>query len=155
MTTDQESPPGKGDNFDPETGEVTEEPVDEGEDESISRSFPIFVTQVRDGEISAELSEKLGKLLDELTNRADMGGVAIGELKLAFKFKVDNRGVVNIVHDADIKLPKLKPAIATMWMDRNGRLIPENPRQTKLALRAVDSKKTRKQVDVSRPRRTV
>lgn len=152
MTTDQEDPPGKGDNFDPETGEI-EEP--EQEDESVSRSFPIFVTQVRDGEISAELSEKLGKLLDELTNRAEMGGVAVGELKVAFKFKVDNRGVVNIVHDAEIKLPKLKPAIATMWMDKNGRLVAENPRQTKLALRAVEAKKTRKQVDVIRPRRTV
>lgn len=94
------------------------------------RSFARFIEALGEGDVHAELSQELFELGRKLLSqaRARMANVK-GTLVLKLKFDADPKGVVDIEHSVEVKVPKPRRAAATMWLTKGGNLSPENQRQ--------------------------
>ena len=101
------------------------------------RTFAYFLAHVRDGELSSELTDSLGELLEALTTHANARGRAKGKIALTIAFDVDDRGVVEVKSDIKTTEPKPERGKGVFWIDLDGNLTAKNPRQTELALRDV------------------
>jgi hypothetical protein len=108
------------------------------EDTTGPRSFAVFVQQLGDGDLNSELSaafHKLGRALqEESLARSELVG---GTLALKLKAKCDPRGIVQFTWDVKVEPPKPKRVGASVWVDRHGRFVHENPRQKPLFPREV------------------
>lgn len=102
------------------------------------RSFAVFVQQLGDGDLNSELSEELHKLgnalQDESLARSEVVG---GALTLKLKAKCDPRGVVQFVWDVKMEPPKPKRCGASVWVDKHGHFVHDNPKQKTLFPREV------------------
>lgn len=94
------------------------------------RSFARFLEQLGDGDVHQELSDELYELGRQLLTQARARLQEVkGTLTLKLKFKADPKGVVDIDHVVEVKVPKPKRAAATMFLTKGGNLSVENPRQ--------------------------
>jgi hypothetical protein len=101
------------------------------------RSFGALMQSLEDGQLHADLSDKLHELNGKLVRHAESTGKAKGELVLKLKFNADNGGTVEIDCDLTIKEPKPARSRSVMWLTKESHLSAENPKQTKLPLREV------------------
>lgn len=115
-----------------------------------ARSFARFLEQLGHGDALEDLSNaqhELGNALQDIA--LDLGGAAKvkGELKVTFKYTCDARGNVGVDWDVTTKKPKRKRATAQAWVNKNGNLVFEPPRQQKLALHEVPTRNELRDVD--------
>lgn len=102
------------------------------------RSFAVFVQQLGDGDLNSELSEAFHKLGCALQNESLARSEAVGgTLALKLKAKCDPRGVVQFTWDVKMEPPKPKRCGASVWVDRHGHFVHDNPRQKALFPREV------------------
>lgn len=102
------------------------------------RSFARFVEQLGGGDVHEDLSQanfELGKALQDLALGTD--SKVKGELRVVFKYTCDARGIVGVDVDHTIKKPKRKRATSVAWVNKQGNLVFEPPRQQKLPLHEV------------------
>ncbi len=106
-------------------------------DEPIVRGFAPMLAGLEDGALHSDLSEAVADLMGKVQRQAEHLGKAKGALTLVLKFEADGFGVVTI--DGAIKVVEPKPARqrSVRWLDAQGRLVSENPKQQKLPLRDV------------------
>jgi hypothetical protein len=106
--------------------------------EKAPRSFAVFLANLADGDANRELSEEWKKLSDELQkDSSNRNAVSKGKLNLKLSLQVDPRGVCTIGWDVETREPKPPRVGGVMWIDANGNMVHENPRQQKLPLREV------------------
>lgn len=111
------------------------------ENETMPRSFAVFLTQCREGALHSEASAQLAKLLTEMKRVAQSAGKAKGVLTMTLAFELED-GVVEVTGDVKTKEPKLPTGRAVFWLDESNHLVTENPRQTKLPIRDVSAPTT-------------
>lgn len=94
------------------------------------RAFARFIEQLGEGDVHAELSEELYQLGKTLLAQSRARDTNVkGTLILKLKFDANPKGLVDIEHSIDVKVPKPKRAGAAMWLTKGGNLSPENQRQ--------------------------
>lgn len=103
-----------------------------------ARSFAVFVQQLGDGDLNTELSEELYKLGNALQDESlARNDAVVGGLTLKLKAKCDPRGVVHFVWDVKMEPPKPKRCGASVWVNKHGNFVHENPKQASLFPREV------------------
>ena len=100
---------------DPSTGEVR--PV---------RPFSEFLMEHQDGDLHDEISEKLNGLVEQVQSTGRSGSVA---LTLTVKAAGD---MVAVTADVAVKPPKVDRPVKAYFVDGNGNLTRNNPRQPEL-----------------------
>lgn len=94
------------------------------------RAFARFIEALSEGDVHAELSNELHELGVKLRSTARNRMTTVkGSLVLKLKFAADEKGVVDIEHVIETKVPKPKAAKAMMWLTPGGNMSAENPRQ--------------------------
>lgn len=113
------------------------------------RSFAVFVRQLAEGDLENELSEELHKLTSDMQDQALTREATVkGELGLKLNFAVDARGVVQVQWDVKAKPPKKRRTGASVWVNKDGNVVFENPKQLALGLREVkDAEQAAKELD--------
>lgn len=84
--------------------------------------------------------EVAGERLAQVVTAVTTHGKA-GSFTLKVDIKPSTAGALAIKTDITTKLPKGLPPESLLWPTPDGNLLAEDPRQTKLELRAVDSDK--------------
>jgi hypothetical protein len=101
------------------------------------RNFGGLLQHLEDGQLLSDLGDKLDELNLKLVKQAEAIGVAKGELRLTIKLKADGHGIVEADSSIDMKEPKPARMRSVLWLTKAGKLVAENPKQTKLPLREV------------------
>lgn len=92
-------------------------------------SFSYFLATIQGGDLHAELTKSLQDMSAALSqNLIDYGGVPKGEISLKLKFKIE-KGVVHVLADRSIKLPKVPEAGALLFIGSDNQFCQDNPRQ--------------------------
>lgn len=106
------------------------------------RPFSDLVLEFNDGQTHSELTVATHEILSKLQDLVSMSdGKAKGTLNLKVSFELDSKGLVNVVSEVKTTVPKRKIAPSPMWMDRNGSLSDENPKQRNLKFIDPNAKK--------------
>lgn len=106
--------------------------------EKAPRSFAVFVQQLGDGDLNTELSDELFKLGNALQDESlARNDDVTGALTLKLKAKCDPRGVVHFVWDVKMEPPKPKRCGASVWVNKHGNFVHENPKQKELFPREI------------------
>lgn len=106
------------------------------------RPFSELIEEFNDGQTHAELTTSTHEVLSRLQDIVSMdSGKAKGTLTLKIGFELNDKGVVAISADIKTNVPKRKIAVVPMWMDRNGTLTDENPKQQKIKFLDANAKK--------------
>lgn len=104
------------------------------------RGFAVLLGQIDDGALHAEISEVVQEVAKTLTAGVDNFGVdQKGSVTLTLKLKARKDGTILIEGDVKKKVPELRRGTGLFWLSPGGNLSPENPRQQKLPLRAVEA----------------
>lgn len=115
---------------------------------SAPRSFAVFLANLAEGDANKELSEALDELSRKLQADAlDRNGVSKGSLSLKLNLAIDPRGLVAVGWDTATREPKPSRTGGVMYIDKDGHMTAENPRQQKLAFRDVNSERGFADVD--------
>ena len=101
------------------------------------RTFGQLVQSLEDGQLVADLGDKLQDLNGKIARSAESIGKAKGELTLKIKLNAEIGGTVQIDSEITVKEPKMPRARSVMWLNKDNNLSAENPKQTKLPLREV------------------
>lgn len=113
------------------------------------RSFARFIETAGDGDFHQELSEGLQELSQSIQSEALRTNAKIkGKLSLTMTLSCDPRGVIGIDCDVAVKKPRAKRATAQAWINKDGNVVFEHPRQQKLPLREVTLERDREHVDL-------
>ena len=94
------------------------------------------------------IMEVAGAKFSELINAVAAYNKA-GTLTLKVAIKPSTAGAMAVKAEVSINKPKGLPAESLLWATPEGNLIPEDPRQTKLDLKAVPKDKPRELKDVA------
>lgn len=97
-------------------------------------TFDQFLFEHQSGDLNREITEQMHALTKALQARASESGEATGEISLKLSFKALNNGRVEICAEAKIKAPGPHKTKEIRWLDKNGRLAAEDPRQTVLPM---------------------
>jgi hypothetical protein len=120
---------------DEETGEVTSPEDNEPLPDVPMRSFSSFMRQLEDCE--QDVTEELYKLLSRLHRHAQNHTTAKGKLALELYIMVDARDQVETRYAIKTKEPPKATPKSVHWLNHQGSLTIEDPRQQKLNLREV------------------
>lgn len=108
------------------------------EEKEGTRGFAHVLGHIGEGELSIEIAKQQQRLVNALTDHAyTYQAKAKGSLTLALSYVAEPDGTVRILGEVKIKEPKPKARGALFWATKQGNLLAENPRQTKLPLREV------------------
>lgn len=92
-------------------------------------SFNYLLATIQGGDLHAELTKALQELGAAMNQSLqDYGGVPKGEISLTLKFKLE-KGVVHVLADRKMKLPKVPEAGALLFIDSANNFVQDNPRQ--------------------------
>lgn len=104
----------------------------------VPRSFARFIDNLADGDCERDCATELFELLAVLRREADSaGGVAKGALTLKLSFEVSIRDEVEVKYEIVAKEPLPIRPKGHVWLDRNGQVVFQNPRQRDLPFREV------------------
>lgn len=102
------------------------------------RSFARFIETVGDGDFHQELSEGLFELSQTIQSEAlRVNGKIKGKLSFTMTLSCDPRGVIGVDCDVAVKKPRTKRPTAQAWINKDGNVVFEHPRQINLPLREV------------------
>lgn len=119
---------------DPETGEVL--------DPFAPRSFAVFLTTLGGGDAEVQASQELLLIAKAVAAQARAQRKEVkGSLTLKLAFACDEGGVVDVTYAIERKEPKPRRPSTVLWVDKTGNLVTENPKQGRLPIRDVSSKK--------------
>lgn len=106
---------------------------DKTQTENPSNAFTRMLSEFRDGETLAELSDSLQQLVAAVRETNTAG-------KLVFTLKVTPRGTANveITDDITLKAPKLPRENAIFFVTEDNTLCRDNPQQRTFDLRTVE-----------------
>lgn len=121
---------GKRETMDPETGEMIED--EEGGEGA--RSFTVFLGQIDEGAVAADLTMVNHGLQKRLAKHAEDFGKAVGSLTLKLNFEHGRNGVVCVLADVATKEPKRKAEPSVFFLTKGSNLSLENPRAKQLPL---------------------
>jgi hypothetical protein len=111
-------------------------------EEKPARSFSVFAATVADGDLNREVSEALHDLSNELqTDALRRNAVSKGTLTVKLNLSIDPRGQVVVGWDCATREPKPPRTGGVMWIDKDGYMVAENPRQQKLPLHEVPNER--------------
>jgi hypothetical protein len=106
------------------------------------RSFAHTMATICDGELNSAASEELHAAVKYLEEEAAGRRSKVkGKFKLEIDLQVDDNGTVLFAYSIKTKVPEPRRQAAVMWITKGGNLSTENPRQTKLPLREVSSRR--------------
>ena len=107
------------------------------DDRSI-RTFGQFVQQLEDGQLVADLADRMQELNGKLAKHAEgTMSKAKGEIVLKLKFAADPGGSVAVDTEVTIKEPKPLRSRTVMFLTKDNLLSHVNPRQMPLGLKEV------------------
>lgn len=110
----------------------------ENQIQAAPRSFAVFLQQLGDGDLNTELSELLHRLGVRLQDESlTRNGEVSGTLTLKIKVKCDPRGLAHFTWETKMEPPKPKRCGASVWVNKQGNFVHENPRQPTLFPREV------------------
>lgn len=122
--------------------------TEQARDEAGSRSFSHFVANVGEGDIHQDLSKALHELSSELQDMSlEMNAKTKGKMTVVFSLSCDQRGNVGVDCEFTLKKPKRKRATAQAWVNKQGNLVFEPPRQLKMDLRDVGGRRELRDID--------
>lgn len=105
-----------------------------------TRGIAFTIGHLGDGELSREIERQQSKLVEVITDYASAyAAKGKGSLTLKLDYVADTDGTVRVSGDVKIKEPKPKARGALFWATKGGGLSAENPRQTKMKFRDVNS----------------
>ena len=97
------------------------------------RSFAHHILTFSEGDLNAECSEELRRLLFNLHEDAmKRSKPSKGSFRLELTIEVSEAGMVGISPSIKTKAPEPKRRSGHMWVTKGGNLTHENPRQTTL-----------------------
>jgi hypothetical protein len=108
-----------------------------------ARNFGAFLAQVEHGGLVAELSNAQHQLVDDLQEHAATHSKAKGSLTLTLNYEHDAFGKVLIRSSVKTKAPQRTAEATVFWTDKEGQLVNQDPKQTKLEFKDVSSPKAR------------
>jgi len=100
----------------------------------MANSFDQFIFEHQSGELNQELTREMNALTAALQKRAEESGKAKGEITLKISFELESNGLVAINAEAKVKAPGPRKTKEIRWIDKNGRMVSEDPRQTVMQL---------------------
>lgn len=104
----------------------------------VPRSFAVFISNLADGDAERDLAGEFFDLLATLRKEAEVaGGAAKGSLTFKLDCNVDIKDKVAIRYSIVTKEPAPARPEATVWLDRSGHVVFENPKQARLPFREV------------------
>lgn len=104
-------------------------------------SFAELLTELGGGDAHRDLHADLKELVRAIHEQAigiDGPTKIKGTMKIAIKVAIDARGNVGVDIDHSITKPKKRRPTAQAWIDRNGNLVTEHPRQTTFPKGLID-----------------
>lgn len=122
--------------------EDAEAPQEEGP-RSFSRAFELLA----DGKAQLEASAELVKVVDACRRDANArSGTSKGRLAITLMVTVQG-GVATVNYDIKSTVPSKPRESSTLFITKGGNLTPDNPRQTTMGPRILDSNKSTREVD--------
>lgn len=101
-------------------------------------TFQQFIATLEDGDLVAEINEKLGEMLEKLNqHKLEYGGNPKGSITLKLDF-LATRGVIEINAKLETKTPAAPRGSTHLWSTKDNRFSTANPKQRKLPLEVVD-----------------
>lgn len=101
---------------------------------------PAFLTLLNaqeDGTLVAELNDRLIELVNTMhQEQTSRGGKPRGSLSIAFDFKLDHTGVMEVSADVKVKEPKTERSRSIFYRMSDNSLSPNNPKQITMDLGA-------------------
>ncbi len=97
-------------------------------------TFDQLIFEHDSGSLNHGLTRKMRELMEALNEHARDTGKAKGEITLKLKFEATNNGRVEIKSETNVKAPGLPRTQETRWINDDGSLAAEDPRQAKLPL---------------------
>lgn len=115
------------------------------------RNFGVFLSQIEDGVLQADLSEELKRVTAELSTHAQRTSrKAKGSITLTINLAHDETGVVDVDCEVKSKTPKTSRARSVFWNDGHDNLSSKNPKQETLNFKSVPSDSPAKDISVRR-----
>lgn len=94
-----------------------------------TNSFQQFIGNVEDGQLQADLSQALQRLLADMrTHQINVGGNPKGKIAINFDLKLEN-GVVEVTGNYTVNAPKRVGGKSIYWVTEDGHLTSRNPKQ--------------------------
>lgn len=94
-----------------------------------THSFQKFIGNVEDGQLQADLTNALQRLLADMrTHQINVGGNPKGKIAINFDFKLEN-GVVEVSGNYSVTAPKRVGGKSIYWVTEDGHLTGRNPKQ--------------------------
>jgi len=103
------------------------------------RNFGQVLQSLEDGQLIADLTDKLQELNGKLARQAEARGKAKGEIVLKLKLLADEGGTVQIDGEIVCKEPKAARARSVLWLTKENTLAGSNPKQMSLPVRDVSA----------------
>lgn len=123
------------------TGEVTTELDEEERQQQAARSFVVFLGKVADGDLEVQASQDLLTLSKAIQTQARAQQKTVkGSLTITVDFAGDESGTLDVSYEIKRKDPKPRRARSVFWINKQGNVVSQNPRQIELGLRDVSRK---------------
>lgn len=110
------------------------------------RDFGVILTQIEHGGLMVELSNAQHQLTTDLQEHAATNAKAKGSIVLTINYEHDSFGKVLIRSSVKTKAPQRTAEASVFWTDKDGHLVNQDPRQTRLEFKDVNAEKRAKDV---------
>lgn len=98
-------------------------------DPSQMNSFQQFVGQVEDGQLHADLTQAMNRLVADMQNHLiNVGGTPKGKIAITFDFKLEG-GVIEVAGNYSVTAPKRVGGRSIFWVTPDNNLTGRNPKQ--------------------------
>lgn len=117
------------------------------------RGFAVLLQEFQQGELHGQLTVDFHKIVSETQDFVSVtNNKGKAKLVLTIDLEMHPNGVTNITTDIKTKAPRVKLPPSPMWVDKNGTLQAQDPRQANLFPRDVSAPR-KEAVDVQPQRK--
>lgn len=113
------------------------------------RNFTEVLGDLESGRVFHDLNEALGLVVEGVKKHRK-----VGEITLKIKLKPNGSTAVSVFVDVTHKVPKAERATTIMFIDEDGSLRREDPRQVRMELREVEDNSAQDLKEVETPQVT-
>ena len=116
------------------------------DDDGRARSVAVLITELDAGQFHRDLNHDLRRLNRDISHLIDQGMDKVkGKLTITLTLTGRRNGAVHILSDSKLATPKVPRVETVRYLNREGNLEKDDPRQEKLPLRDVS-------VEIKKPR---